>query len=97
MRPNMEALIDIKELSRQSGMSVRSIRTLLQKGIVPHIRLGYRTIKFSPSRVERAFLKTDDVTCSLDFGTNVTFASNQSAFKKSRPESQTARDVRLIA
>jgi predicted DNA-binding transcriptional regulator AlpA len=59
MRSDMETLIDIKELSRQSGMSVRSIRTLMQKGIVPHIRLGYRTIKFSPSKVERALAKRE--------------------------------------
>lgn len=55
----IEKLISYPELSEQTGLSVRSLRTLVHKGVLPHVRLGHRTVKFQPSKVAKALAKRE--------------------------------------
>ena len=58
-RSVLERLIGYEELSEQTGLPVRSLRTLVYKGILPHVRLGHRTVKFVPSKIARAIAKRE--------------------------------------
>ena len=53
----MGKLVTIFQLSEMTGLSVRNLRTLVQKRAVPFIKLGHRTMLFSPEKVERALSK----------------------------------------
>ncbi len=53
----LEPLLDYDEMAAELNMRVRSLRQLVYKGIVPHLRLGHRTVKFRRSAVERALWK----------------------------------------
>lgn len=50
----MEPLLNYQQLAAELGVPVRSLRELVYKGVVPHLRLGHRTVKFQRSAVERA-------------------------------------------
>jgi excisionase family DNA binding protein len=50
----MSKLVTIFSLSELTGLSVRSLRTLVRKRVIPFIKLGHRTLLFSPDKVERA-------------------------------------------
>ncbi|HSS16475.1 MAG TPA: hypothetical protein VLQ29_05795 [Candidatus Dormibacteraeota bacterium] len=51
----MEKLITgYKQLSEASNVPIRTLRTLTQRGIIPFIKAGHRTILFSPRKVEAA-------------------------------------------
>jgi hypothetical protein len=47
-------LLDIFQLSEAKGRSVRELRTLVQKGVIPYLRLGHRTHLFDLKRVDEA-------------------------------------------
>jgi excisionase family DNA binding protein len=53
----LERLLGYAELSQEINLPVRSVRTLVYKGVIPHVRLGHRTVKFRASEVERALRK----------------------------------------
>ena len=53
----LEPLLDYQQMAGELGVPVRSLRQLVYKGIVPHLRLGHRTVKFQRSQVERALKK----------------------------------------
>jgi excisionase family DNA binding protein len=55
----MERLLDYLALSETTGLPVRTLRTLTSKGVIPHIRLGHRLVRFVPSRVEKALQKRE--------------------------------------
>jgi excisionase family DNA binding protein len=55
----MEVLVTINELATLSGLPVRSLRTLMHRGVIPHVRLGHRTVRFQPSKVEKALAKRE--------------------------------------
>ena len=55
----IEKLIGYPQLSEQTGLPVRSLRTLVCKGVLPHIRLGHRTIRFQLSKVAKALAKRE--------------------------------------
>jgi hypothetical protein len=55
----MEKLVGYEELSKQTGLPVRSLRTLVYRRALPFFRLGHRTVKFLPSKVERALAKRE--------------------------------------
>jgi excisionase family DNA binding protein len=54
----MERLLNgYRELSEASNVPVRTLRTLVKKGVLPFIKAGHRTILFSPSKIEKALQK----------------------------------------
>jgi excisionase family DNA binding protein len=55
----LEPLLGYDEMAAELGVPVRSLRQLVYKGIVPHLRLGHRTVKFQRSKVERALKKRE--------------------------------------
>lgn len=54
-----EPLLTYQELARAKNMSVRSVRTLKYKGLIPYLQFGHRTIRFQLSRVEKALQKRE--------------------------------------
>jgi excisionase family DNA binding protein len=55
----IERLLTYEELAHELNMPERSVRTLTYKGIIPHVRLGHRTIRFQASRVAKALQKRE--------------------------------------
>jgi excisionase family DNA binding protein len=55
----VEPLLDYRQMAAELGVPVRSLRELVYKGVVPHLRLGHRTVKFQRARVERALNKRE--------------------------------------
>jgi hypothetical protein len=53
----MSKLVNIQTLSEMSGLPVRTWRTLIQKRVVPFIKLGHRTLLFQPDKVLKALEK----------------------------------------
>lgn len=56
---SMERLVFYRELSEQTGIPIRSLRTLTYRGVIPHYKLGHRTVMFSPSAVAKALQKRE--------------------------------------
>jgi predicted site-specific integrase-resolvase len=54
-----EPLLNYESMAAELGISVRSLRDLVRKGLVPHLRLGHRTVKFLRSRVAKALAKRE--------------------------------------
>jgi hypothetical protein len=54
-----EPLLSYQELARAKNMTVREVRTLKYKKIIPHVELGHRTIRFYLSRVDKALQKRE--------------------------------------
>jgi excisionase family DNA binding protein len=54
-----EPLLNYESMAAELGIPVRSLRELVRKGVVPHLRLGYRTVKFVRSRVRKALQKRE--------------------------------------
>jgi hypothetical protein len=50
----VQKLVTIYGLSELNDVPVRSLRTLVQKRIIPFIKVGHRTMLFAPEKVERA-------------------------------------------
>jgi excisionase family DNA binding protein len=55
----LERLLGYREMAAELGVPVRSLRQLVHKGIVPHLRLGHRTVKFQRSKVAKALRKRE--------------------------------------
>jgi len=70
----MEQLLNYEQAAAELGLSVRALRELVYKGIVPHLRLGHRTVKFRRSEIERALKKR----AVKEVGMTQKFASNDS-------------------
>ena len=54
-----ERLLTYPQMADELGVPVRTLRSLVYKGIVPHIRLGHRLVFFQPSRVAKAIAKRE--------------------------------------
>jgi excisionase family DNA binding protein len=54
-----EKLVTIGELSKLKNISERTLRTLMKRGLIPYLKLGFRTIRFYPSRVDAALLRRE--------------------------------------
>jgi excisionase family DNA binding protein len=52
-----EKLVNIEGLSTGTGVPVRTLRTWLQQKMLPHYRLGHRTILFDEQQVRSALAK----------------------------------------
>jgi hypothetical protein len=51
----MEQLLSgYRALSEASGIPVRTLRTLAANGLIPYVKVGHRSILFSPSKIEKA-------------------------------------------
>ena len=53
----MKKLLNIQELSEQTGRPVRQLRTLVQARKIPCYRLGYRTLWFDLAKVDAAWAR----------------------------------------
>lgn len=49
-----EKLVTFEQLAELTGLSVRSLRTLAYRHAIPVTRLGHRTVRFYPSKVQKA-------------------------------------------
>jgi excisionase family DNA binding protein len=54
-----EKLLDYHGLSEALGLPVRTLRHLTSRGVIPHLRLGHKLVRFQPSRVEKALLRRE--------------------------------------
>jgi len=54
-----EKLVTIDQLSELSGLPVRTLRTLMARGTIPFLKLGVRTVRFQPTKVEKALQKRE--------------------------------------
>ena len=50
----LEPLLNYEQAAAELGITMRSLRQLAYKGVVPHLRLAHRTVKFQRSRLGRA-------------------------------------------
>jgi ABC-type cobalamin/Fe3+-siderophores transport system ATPase subunit len=50
----MSKLLNIFQIAEKKGRSVREIRTLVQTGKIPYLRVGHRTIWFDEQKVDQA-------------------------------------------
>jgi excisionase family DNA binding protein len=55
----MERLLTYQALSELVGLPVRTLRHLTYSGVIPHVRLGHKLVRFQPSRVEKALAKRE--------------------------------------
>jgi hypothetical protein len=55
----MEKLLDYRALSEVTGLRVRTLRHLVQVGVIPCLKLGHKLVLFQPSRVEKALNKRE--------------------------------------
>jgi excisionase family DNA binding protein len=60
-----EKLLDYHGLSEVLGLPVRTLRHLTSRGVIPHLRLGHKLVRFQPSRVEKA-LQRREIRASAD-------------------------------
>ena len=44
-------LVNIKQLSVETGVPVRTLRTLKNRRLISHLKAGHRTVLFDPNRV----------------------------------------------
>jgi excisionase family DNA binding protein len=49
-----EKLVGFEQLAELTGLPVRTLRTLVYRHAIPCTRLGHRTVRFVPSKVQRA-------------------------------------------
>jgi predicted DNA-binding transcriptional regulator AlpA len=54
-----EKLVDINKLASMSGLSVRNLRTLMSRNAIPFLKLGFRTVRFEPSKVAKALQRRE--------------------------------------
>jgi len=54
-----EKFVDIKKLSAISGLPVRTLRTLMSRNTIPFLKLGFRTVRFEPSKVANALQRRE--------------------------------------
>ena len=54
---NPSKLVTIKGLERETGIPVRTLRSLYHAKKISAYRLGYRTVMFSPEKVREALAR----------------------------------------
>ena len=54
---SMRKLISIEKLSRETGFPVRTLRSFIADGKIPFFKIGHRTMRFDPEKVERALAR----------------------------------------
>jgi hypothetical protein len=55
----MSKLLDVRKLSVESGLPVRTLRSLMHRRVIPFIKLGHRTCVFDPEKVRKALEKLE--------------------------------------
>jgi excisionase family DNA binding protein len=50
-------LVGYQAAAEASGIPVRSLRSMVKAGVLPHTKTGHRTILFRASEIERALRK----------------------------------------
>jgi excisionase family DNA binding protein len=55
----LEPLLSYEQMASELNVPVRSLRELVRKGVIPHLRLGHRTVKFQRSKVDRALQRRE--------------------------------------
>jgi hypothetical protein len=50
----MSKLLDIFELSKETGRPVRQLRTLVAGRKIPYLKVGHRSLLFDPEKVDQA-------------------------------------------
>ena len=55
----IEPLLNYSEMAVELGVPVRTLRDFVRRGVVPHLRLGHRTVKFQRSKVARALQRRE--------------------------------------
>jgi predicted DNA-binding transcriptional regulator AlpA len=51
------SFVRINQLATVTGLSTRTIRTLMEKRAIPYIRTGHRTVLYDPAKVIAAIEK----------------------------------------
>ena len=54
-----EPLLSYDQMAAELGVTVRTLRELVYRGVVPYLKLGHRTVKFQSSRVVKALAKRE--------------------------------------
>jgi len=54
-----EPLLDYEQMAGELGVPIRSLRQMVYRGVIPHLRLGHRTVKFQRSRVVKALARRE--------------------------------------
>ena len=54
-----EKLDTIEELATRKNLAIRTVRSLMSRGIIPYLKLGHRPIRFEPSKVEKALSRRE--------------------------------------
>jgi hypothetical protein len=49
-----QLLAGYRALSEAIGVPIRTLRSMYARGIIPAIKVGHRTVLFSPSKIEKA-------------------------------------------
>jgi excisionase family DNA binding protein len=50
----MRRLVNIDQLSKETGFSVWALYAFAASGKIPFYKFGYRTMRFDPAKVEKA-------------------------------------------
>ena len=53
----MKRLLNIRNLSQENGVPVRTLRSLQHQKKIPYIKAGHRTVLFDPDKVRAALDK----------------------------------------
>jgi len=51
---SMRKLVDIEKLSKETGFPIRTLRSFIAGGKIPFFKIGHRTMRFDPVKVEKA-------------------------------------------
>jgi excisionase family DNA binding protein len=54
-------LLSTKQLAKELGLPLRTVRALMWKRAIPHLRLGYRSHYFDVAKVKAALEKKFEV------------------------------------
>ena len=58
-RTFVEPLLDCEQLAELLNVTPRQIQDWRYEGVIPHLRLGHRTVRFEPSRVMSALRRRE--------------------------------------
>jgi hypothetical protein len=53
----MKRLVNIKQLSAENGLAVRTLRGFVATRKIPFLKCGHRTLLFDPEKVEKALAR----------------------------------------
>lgn len=51
---HMKRLVNIKQLSEENGLAVRTLRGFVAARKIPFLKCGHRTLLFDPEKVDKA-------------------------------------------